>query len=202
MEIFNFDDMLHGNTFPHPSQNLEEQLLARRATELSSPLRELNYRSPLKSAQRIDANIDEKTTNQSYDSTVCGLLTTKLDKFRNQSIIKNLYNENPNYKTNQLFVDSFLVINALKGLSNLAMASINEDEYGILQRTLPDIINTFVSLQKILERCSPTNKYKNISFKLLQNSNVNKIDLYMQKLKFILNESIHKITYTFGSSLK
>lgn len=64
-------------------------------------------------------------------------------------MFSQLYKENTNYKTEQLFVDSFLVVNALKGLSNLAMSSFTEDEYGIVQQTLPDIINTFIELQKV-----------------------------------------------------
>lgn len=60
-----------------------------------------------------------------------------------------LYNENANYKTQQLFVDSFLITNSLKGLSNLAIASFTEDEYGIVQQTLPEIITTFINLQKV-----------------------------------------------------
>ncbi len=60
-----------------------------------------------------------------------------------------IYNENPNYKTHQLFVDSFLVTNVLRGLSNMAVASLQEDEYGIFQQTLADIITVFMQLQKV-----------------------------------------------------
>ncbi len=144
---------------------------------------------------------------------------------KNKRVFSQLYKENTNYKTEQLFVDSFLVINALKGLSNLAMSSYTEDEYGIVQQTLPDIINTFIELQKvrngqtfksssyftltksfsilkILEKFNPTNTSTTISFKVLQKSDASRIELLMQKLTFILNESMFKITHTFGASLK
>lgn len=140
-------------------------------------------------------------------------------------MFSQLYKENTNYKTEQLFVDSFLVINALKGLSNLAMSSFTEDEYGIVQQTLPDIINTFIELQKvrilstsslynflyykfwvlnvkILEKFNPSNTGTTISFKVLQKVDASRIELLMQKLTFILNESMFKITQTFGPSLK
>ncbi len=68
---------------------------------------------------------------------------------KKQRFFAHFYKENTNYKTEQLFVDSFLVINALKGLSNLVMCSYTEDEYGIVQQTLPDIISTFIDLQKV-----------------------------------------------------
>lgn len=117
-------------------------------------------------------------------------------------MFSHIYKENTNYKTEQLFVDSFLVINALKGLSNLAMHSFTEDEYGIVQQTLPDIINTFIELQKILEKFNPSHTSTTISFKVLQRTDANRIELLMQKLTFILNESMFKITQTFGTSLK
>ena len=60
-----------------------------------------------------------------------------------------LYYENANYKAQQLFVDSFMITNSLKGLSNLSIASFTEDEYGIVQQTLADIITAFIQLQKV-----------------------------------------------------
>ena len=67
-----------------------------------------------------------------------------------QKILTNIYKENPNSKTQTLFVDSFLVIEALKGLSNLATKSFTEDQYGIVQQTLPDILTTLIQLQKVI----------------------------------------------------
>jgi hypothetical protein len=72
------------------------------------------------------------------------------NSFKKQKLFSYLYNENTNYKTQQLFVDSFLITNSLKGLSNLTVASFTEDEYGIVQQTLPEIITTFINLQKVL----------------------------------------------------
>ncbi len=69
--------------------------------------------------------------------------------FKKQAFLKKIYKENPNSKTQALFVDSFLVIQALKGLSNLAMKSFTEDQYGIVQQTLPEILITLIQLQKV-----------------------------------------------------
>ena len=68
---------------------------------------------------------------------------------KHQKIFTNIYKENPNSKTQALFIDSFLVIEALKGLSNLATKSFTEDQYGIVQQTLPDILTTLIQLQKV-----------------------------------------------------
>ena len=35
------------------------------------------------------------------------------------------------------------------GFSNLVLCFYHEDEYGIVQQTLPDIISTFIQLQKV-----------------------------------------------------
>ena len=42
-----------------------------------------------------------------------------------------------------------MITNVLRGLSNMVMASRQEDEYGIVQQTLVDIITIFVQLQKV-----------------------------------------------------
>jgi len=64
-------------------------------------------------------------------------------------VFAHFYRENANYKTEQLFADSFLVVNALKGLSNLAMYSYTEDEYGAVQQSLAEIITAFAKLQQV-----------------------------------------------------
>ena len=70
-------------------------------------------------------------------------------RLKKQRFFSWVYNENNNYRTHQMFVDSYLMTNILRGLSNLAVASLNEDEYGIVQQTLADIITAFIQLQKV-----------------------------------------------------
>ena len=72
-----------------------------------------------------------------------------IDRLKKQRFFSWVYNENNNYRTHQMFVDSYLMTNILRGLSNLAVASLNEDEYGIVQQTLADIITAFIQLQKV-----------------------------------------------------
>jgi hypothetical protein len=53
-----------------------------------------------------------------------------------------------------------------------------------------------------LDKFNPPHMNSSISFKVLQKKNPDSIELYMQKLTFVLNESMYKITETFGSGLK
>lgn len=72
-----------------------------------------------------------------------------IEKMKSQKLFAYVYAENPDYKLQNLFVDSFLVINALKGISNLVVASLTQDEYGIVQQSLCEIITLFIELQKV-----------------------------------------------------
>lgn len=120
------------------------------------------------------------------------------DTLKQNKFFSKFYRENSNYKSQQLFTDTILVINAIKALSNLTASSFKEDQYGIVQNNLPEILTTFIQIQKILEKFN----YSSINFKLLQKSDSNQMDFLIQKLITTLNESIYKITLTFGSSLK
>lgn len=75
-----------------------------------------------------------------------------IEKLKTYKLFAYLYAENPDYKFQRLFVDSFMVINALKGISNLVVASLTEDEYGIVQQTLCEIITLFIDLQKVFKQ--------------------------------------------------
>jgi hypothetical protein len=72
-----------------------------------------------------------------------------VDIFKKQRLVAYLYKENTNFKVQQLFVDSFLVINSLKGLSNMIAASKTEDEYGAVQQNLVEILTVFTELLKV-----------------------------------------------------
>jgi nucleoporin NDC1 len=77
------------------------------------------------------------------------LIEPFVNRLKNSDFLSKFYNQNDNYKCQLLFVDSQLVIHALKALSNMVMASYNEDQYGIVQQTLPSILTTFAELQKV-----------------------------------------------------
>ena len=174
--------------------------IKQRTTTITSPLT-----SPIRQAAQ---NMYEEKTSQ-HEAKAKRSLKDKLlswrllrdlcDKVCKHTIVRTIFSSNANYKTEQLFIDSFVVTNALKALSNLAVASYVEDEYGIVQQTLPDILNAFVGLQKMLEKFAQAH----ISFKTIQRADsAGHVQLLIQKLAFILDESIHKVVKTFGGTLK
>ncbi|RNA32452.1 nucleoporin NDC1 [Brachionus plicatilis] len=212
MEVFSFDDMLHGSSAhsdPYDS-NLYKRF------SVVSPKRDINspnispYKSPIRKAhmnETYDVPVHSpikyrKSLANENNSLGFKMAKSLIEKLKKQKYFAMIYKENKNYKTQQLFVDSFMVIASLKGLSNLVMASLKEDEYGIVQQNLAEIITTFIDLQKVIEKFNQTGSGCSISFRILQNSHPDQIELFIQKLIFILNESIYKITHTFGTSLK
>lgn len=239
IDIFSFDDMLHGTNAERSSATstfdsglASSRPSSKRLSNLTSPIRsgissnhlgvqseyESNFATsatPTSPGDRLrsprspyyvtsPSKIQSKNSNPSLAFAYTNQVFQKIiGMLKKQKLFSYIYNENVNYKNQQLIVDSFLVINALKGLANLAKYSIEEDQYGIVQQTLADILSTFMNLQKTIEKyhpiCCPGG---GLSFKVLQNPNANKIDLLLQKLYFVLNESTYKITMTFGTSLK
>ena len=238
LEVFSFDDMLHGSStmttrFQQQQQQQLQQLdsthltTLKRINAVTSPIRSaaasaasaaaaasINNEivSPLKSARPTTTTTSPMKKKLATPSSQSSSLASKyLNQcvnavaviLKKQKAFSYIYNENANYKTQQLFVDSFLVINAVKSLANLAMHSFGEDQYGIVQQTLPEILTQLMNLQKVLEKFQQASyNQSGISFKILQSKYPNRLDLLTQKLGFILNESTYKLTQTFGTSLK
>lgn len=199
--------MLHGSTLgnnkPAVVSSQQDAVLFKRIGSIHSPLT-----SPVKYDERHTQVSSPRSLNQAQkfqqpiqpvqNQFGFGVIQQLVQKFKKQKLVAYLYNENTHYKTQQLFVDSFLVVNVLKSLSNLITASRTEDEFGVVQQNLTEIIKAFVELLKILEKLNSSC----ISFKVLQKKNPDQIELLIQKLVFILNESLYKVTETFGPSLK
>lgn len=231
LEVFSFDDMLHGSSTMTTRFQQQQQLqqldsthltTLKRINAVTSPIRSaasaaaasINNEivSPLKSARPTPTTTSPMKKKLSAPSSQSSSLASKyLNQcvnavvviLKKQKAFSYIYNENANYKTQQLFVDSFLVINAVKSLANLAMHSFGEDQYGIVQQTLPEILTQLMNLQKVLEKFQQASyNQSGISFKILQSKYPNRLDLLTQKLGFILNESTYKLTQTFGTSLK
>ena len=161
MEAFNFDDMVHGSGRvagnPLADARLNPSFGAyKRASVLispsglTSPLRQFEETTKIISPRQ--ANLKQMPLRNASEKQLEFALAQKaVAMLKKQRIIGYFYNDNPNYKTHLMFVDSFLVINALKGLSNMIAASKTEDEFGIVQQNLTDIITTFVELLKVYD---------------------------------------------------
>ena len=71
---------------------------------------------------------------------------------------EDVIRDNLQFKMQRLFVDSNIsyrtdsigyIINMLKGLSNVIIASLNEDQFGVVQQSLGDIIRMLIDMQKV-----------------------------------------------------
>ena len=152
IEIFSFDDLLHGNGCLNQLVDDSSRFTRiKRVNSIGSPIRDqtpptLDHQSPIpRSPKSTNPYISQKQLNPPTNK----LQQNIINQLKKQKVFSFVYQENQNYKKHLMFMDSLLVINSLKGLSNLAMYSFTEDEYGIVQQTLPDIINTFIQLQKV-----------------------------------------------------
>ena len=73
---------------------------------------------------------------------------------------EDVIRDNLQFKMQRLFVDSNIsyrtdsigyIINMLKGLSNVIIASLNEDQFGVVQQSLGDIIRMLIDMQKVCQ---------------------------------------------------
>ncbi len=159
MDIFDFDDMLHGSKVTEPFETPEISLKAVRRNIASmyesSYIEKSAYITKSSKISLWNHELKKLQLNigllvkESKESNLIESLTNKLKR---SELFSKFYNQNENYKTQQLFLDSQLIIHALKALSNIAMASFSEDQYGIVQQTLPTILTTFVQLQKVKKK--------------------------------------------------
>ncbi|XP_012692487.2 nucleoporin NDC1 [Clupea harengus] len=116
-------------------------------------------------------------------------------------LVMYLFNKLPEATSQSLFADSQAHIWALEGLSHLVAASYSEDRFGVVQTTLPSILNTMLVLQEAVDRHF---KLPHASSKPLR-STCSMGDSSYKTLRFsvraALKTSIYRITKTFGEHL-
>lgn len=69
-----------------------------------------------------------------------------------RGMIMYLFNKLPEASSQALFADSQSHIWALEGLSHLVVASYSEDNFGVVQTSLPSILSTMLVLQEAVDR--------------------------------------------------
>ncbi|KAJ8011030.1 hypothetical protein DPEC_G00053960 [Dallia pectoralis] len=116
-------------------------------------------------------------------------------------LIVYLFHKLPEASSQALFADSQAHIWALEGLSHLVAASYSEDQYGVVQTTLPSILSTMLMLQEAVDRHF---KLPHASSKPGRTS-CSMGDSSFKTLRFALRAtlktSIYRITATFGEHL-
>lgn len=116
-------------------------------------------------------------------------------------LIMYLFNKLPEASSQALFADSQAHIWALEGLSYIVQASYSEDQFGVVQTTLPSILSSMLVLQEAVDRHF---KLPHASSKPVRSAS-SMVDSTYKTLRFALRATlktaIYRITTTFGNHL-
>ncbi|NWX81672.1 NDC1 protein, partial [Nothoprocta pentlandii] len=116
-------------------------------------------------------------------------------------LIMYFFSKHPEASIQAVFSDAQMHIWALEGLSRLVAASFTEDQFGVVQTTLPAILNTLLTLQEVVDRHF---KLPHVSSKPPRISG-SLVDTSYKTLRFALRASLktalYRITTVFGEHL-
>nr|XP_038966223.1 nucleoporin NDC1 isoform X1 [Rattus norvegicus] len=116
-------------------------------------------------------------------------------------LIMYFFSKHPEASIQAVFSDAQMHIWALEGLSHLVAASFTEDRFGVVQTTLPAILNTLLTLQEAVDKYF---KLPHASSKPPRTSG-SLVDTSYKTLRFAfrasLKTAIYRITTTFGEHL-
>nr|XP_037856120.1 nucleoporin NDC1 isoform X2 [Chlorocebus sabaeus] len=144
-----------------------------------------------------------KTTRQ--PSVIYSWIQNKREQVKNflskRVLIMYFFSKHPEASIQAVFSDAQMHIWALEGLSHLVAASFTEDRFGVVQTTLPAILNTLLTLQEAADKYfklpHASSKPPRISGSL--------VDTSYKTLRFAfrasLKTAIYRITTTFGEHL-
>ncbi|XP_075954835.1 nucleoporin NDC1 isoform X2 [Anarhichas minor] len=116
-------------------------------------------------------------------------------------LIMYLFNKLPEASSQALFADSQAHIWALEGLSYLVQASFSEDQFGVVQTTLPSILGCMLVLQEAVDRHFklPHASSKPVRSASSMGESAHKTLRFA--LRATLKTAIYRITTTFGNHL-
>ncbi|XP_051984644.1 nucleoporin NDC1-like isoform X2 [Xyrauchen texanus] len=115
--------------------------------------------------------------------------------------LQNRREQLPEASSQALFADSQAHIWALEGLSHLVVASFSEDQFGVVQTTLPNILSSLVFLLEAVDRQFklPHASSKPVRTTCSMGDSTYKTQRFA--LRAALKTSIYRITTTFGEHL-
>ncbi|TRZ20073.1 hypothetical protein HGM15179_007054 [Zosterops borbonicus] len=118
-----------------------------------------------------------------------------------RALIMYFFSKHPEASIQAVFSDAQMHIWALEGLSHLVAASFTEDQFGVVQTTLPAILNTLLTLQEVVDRHF---KLPHVSSKPPRISG-SLVDTSYKTLRFALRATLktalYRITTVFGEHL-
>lgn len=157
--------------------------------------------SPLSSP----ASVPSPKQEPSKPSLLAQFLQNRKEQVKNflakRVLIMYLFNKLPEASSQALFADSQAHIWALEGLSYLVQASFSEDQFGVVQTTLPSILSCMLFLQEAVDRHF---KLPHASSKPVRSASSMGDSTYKTlrfALRATLKTAIYRITTTFGNHL-
>ncbi|XP_071421016.1 nucleoporin NDC1 [Pithys albifrons albifrons] len=132
-------------------------------------------------------------------------LQNKQEQIKNflsrRALIMYFFNKHPEASIQAVFSDAQMHIWAVEGLSHLVAASFTEDQFGVVQTTLPAVLNTLFTLQEVMDRHF---KLPHVSSKPPRVSG-SLVDTSYKTLRFALRATLkaalYRITTVFGDHL-
>ncbi|XP_026709616.1 nucleoporin NDC1 [Athene cunicularia] len=154
--------------------------------------------SPVVSAARVGSEVVQPRFIYTW-------LQNKQEQIKNflakRVLIMYFFSKHPEASIQAVFSDAQMHIWALEGLSHLVAASFTEDQFGVVQTTLPAILNTLLTLQEVVDRYF---KLPHVSSKPPRISG-SLVDTSYKTLRFALRASLktalYRITTVFGEHL-
>ncbi|XP_067309152.1 nucleoporin NDC1 isoform X1 [Pseudorasbora parva] len=116
-------------------------------------------------------------------------------------LIVYLFNKLPEASSQALFADSQAHIWALQGLSHLVAASFSEDQFGVVQTTLPSILSCLVVLLEAVDRHFKLPHASSKPARSICSMGDSTYKTLRFALRAALKTAIYKITTTFGEHL-
>uniref|UniRef100_A0A8C0W8T7 Nucleoporin NDC1 n=1 Tax=Castor canadensis TaxID=51338 RepID=A0A8C0W8T7_CASCN len=152
---------------------------------------------------RTSVSAEGKTVRQ--PNVIYSWIQNKREQTKNflskRVLIMYFFSKHPEASIQAVFSDAQMHIWALEGLSHLVAASYTEDRFGVVQTTLPAILNTLLTLQEAVDKYF---KLPHASSKPPRISG-NLVDTSYKTLRFAfrasLKTAIYRITSTFGEHL-
>uniref|UniRef100_A0A3Q1EVK9 Nucleoporin NDC1 n=1 Tax=Acanthochromis polyacanthus TaxID=80966 RepID=A0A3Q1EVK9_9TELE len=151
------------------------------------------------------ASVPSPKQEPSKPSFLAQFLQNRKEQVKNflakRVLIMYLFNKLPEASSQALFADSQAHIWALEGLSYLVQASFSEDQFGVVQTTLPSILSCMLVLQEAVDRHF---KLPHASSKPVRSTSSMGDSTYKTlrfALRATLKTAIYRIATTFGDHL-
>lgn len=185
-----------------------QEEIKQEAFKLAQPLftEPSNPYSPIRNMalpRQQSVNIIQITYNKYFTDLKTFIKSITIDKYnnfvgsvKNSKVVRYFFAEIPEYRINFLLAKGQPIIWAVQGLSYLVTASFDEDKYGVVQKDLPVIATTLITLKQNLDKLS---KVSFVNRRIPQDEQV-RVKL-RNSLRSAVRRSLYNITNIFGPYL-